>query len=111
MKINFIPDEVIRLNTENDLLGTKPYSQTIFQIVNKCKGKKNVGLFGSWGSGKSTILMTLEDLIDKHNIERDDNEKKINEHKKIAYFEFDAWKFSKCTSLNECGLSQPKVKL
>jgi energy-coupling factor transporter ATP-binding protein EcfA2 len=91
MQINFIPDEVLKLNNENDLLGTKPYSDTIFEIVNNCDGKKNIGLFGTWGSGKSTILSTLEDLIEEQNLKI---EKKEN-GKKIAYFEFDSWKYSK----------------
>lgn len=88
MKINFIPDKVLKLNNETDLLGTKPYSKTIFEIINNCDGKKNIGLFGSWGSGKSTILKTFEDLIDIHN-------SKKNKNDKIAYFEFDAWKYSR----------------
>ena len=86
MRINFIPDEVLKLTDDTDLLGTKPYSDTIFEIVNNCSGSKNIGLFGSWGSGKSTILTTLENLIDKHNAIKTE---------KIAYFEFDAWKYSK----------------
>ncbi|WP_141673361.1 P-loop NTPase fold protein, partial [Allomuricauda sp. CP2A] len=86
MKINFIPDEVLKLTDDTDLLGTKPYSDTIFEIVNNCSGSKNIGLFGSWGSGKSTILTTLENLIDEHNAIKTE---------KIAYFEFDAWKYSK----------------
>ncbi len=87
MEINFIPDKVLKLTDESDLLGTKPYSDTIFEIVNKCEGKKNIGLFGSWGSGKSTILTTLEDLIKERNLK--------GKNEKIAYFEFDAWKYSK----------------
>ncbi|MEQ5790376.1 hypothetical protein J4E06_04880 [Muricauda sp. NFXS6] len=86
MKINFIPDEVLKLTEKNDLLGTKPYSDTIFEIVNNCDGSKNIGLFGSWGSGKSTILSTLENRISNHNGLKSD---------KIGYFEFDAWKYSK----------------
>ena len=88
MQINFIPDEVLTLTDKNDLLGTKPYSKTIFDIVDKCEGKKNIGLFGSWGSGKSTILTTFEDLISEH------NNQKENINNRVAYFEFDAWKYS-----------------
>nr|WP_299069350.1 P-loop NTPase fold protein [uncultured Allomuricauda sp.] len=85
MKINFIPDEVLKLTDSSDILGTKPYSETIFEIVKKCDGSKNIGLFGSWGSGKSTILRTLENLIEQNNTKKTG---------KIAYFEFDAWKYS-----------------
>lgn len=87
MEFQLIPDEVLELTNENDLLGTKPYSNTLFEIVKKSEGKKNIGLFGSWGSGKSTILKTLESKISKHN--------KDKEKSKIGFFEFDAWKYSK----------------
>ncbi len=95
MEINFIPDKVLKLTSENDLLGTKPYSETIFEIVKNSNGKKNIGLFGSWGSGKSTILSTFEDLIENYNSTTDAKNKLVNKDHRIAYFEFDAWKYSR----------------
>src|SRR5690606_36010413 len=94
MQIKFIPDKVLKLTTDEDLLGTKPYSETLFEIIDNCSGQKNIGLFGTWGSGKSTILSTLEDLIKENNNKKDKKGKFINKNNKIAYFEFDAWKYS-----------------
>lgn len=89
MKIKFIKDEVFSLDKQKDLLGTLPYSNTLFDIIKNTSGKTNIGLFGSWGSGKSTILKTLKTKIEEYN---NDKNNKIN---KIAFFEFDAWKYSK----------------
>lgn len=90
MQIKLIPDKVLKLSKKNDLLGTKPYSDTIFEIIKGSDGEINLGLFGRWGSGKSTILSTLEELISNHN-----KKKKSSKSPKIGYFEFDAWKYSK----------------
>ncbi|WP_417873612.1 KAP family P-loop NTPase fold protein [Xanthomarina gelatinilytica] len=89
MEIKFIKDEVFFLNKEKDLLGTLPYSNTLFSIIKNTSGKRNIGLFGSWGSGKSTILNTLKTQIEKH------NEDVVNKTNRVAYFEFDAWKYSR----------------
>ncbi len=88
MSIKFIEDKEFDLSKpENqDLLGTKPYAETLFEVIKESKGKQNIGLFGGWGSGKSTIVKTLEKFIAKHN--------KKNGSNKIAYFKYDAWKYS-----------------
>ncbi len=89
MSIKFIEDKEFDLsNSKNeDLLGTKPYAETLFEVIQKSKGKQNIGLFGGWGSGKSTIVKTLEVFIEDYN--------KKKGSKKIAYFKYDAWKYSK----------------
>lgn len=88
MEIRFIEDRELDLNDENssDLLGTKPYSETLFEVIKNSNGKQNIGLFGGWGSGKSTIIKTLESLIKTYNTSNSKNQ--------IAYFKFDAWKYS-----------------
>jgi len=88
VSIKFIEDKEFDLSKpENqDLLGTKPYAETLFEVIKESKGKQNIGLFGGWGSGKSTIVKTLEKFIAKHN--------KKNGSNKIAYFKYDAWKYS-----------------
>ncbi len=89
MSIKLIEDKEFDLsNSDNqDLLGTKPYAETLFEVIKKSKGKQNIGLFGGWGSGKSTIVKTLEVFIENHNTKKDS--------KKIAYYKYDAWKYSK----------------
>ncbi|QRM90336.1 hypothetical protein FG167_14190 [Lacinutrix sp. WUR7] len=88
MSIKFIEDKEFDLSdSENqDLLGTKPYAETLFEVIKQSKGKQNIGLFGGWGSGKSTIIKTLENFIGKNN--------DVDENDKIAYFKYDAWKYS-----------------
>ncbi|WP_298505086.1 P-loop NTPase fold protein [uncultured Maribacter sp.] len=88
MAIKFIEDKEFDLSHEEneDLLGTKPYAETLFEVVRGSFGKQNIGLFGGWGSGKSTIISTLESFIIDYN--------KGNKEEKIAYFKYDAWKYS-----------------
>lgn len=70
----------------DDLLGTSPYAETLFEVVKQSKGNQNIGLFGGWGSGKSTIVKTLENFILKNNKEDKKN--------KIGFFKYDSWKYS-----------------
>lgn len=81
--MKFIPDnEISFLSNEDDKLGTKVYSDTIIKII---KEKDNtdpfsLGLFGSWGSGKSSILKTV-----RSHFQGD---------KTIRCISYDAWKYS-----------------
>ncbi len=89
MPITFIEDKEFDLSDKDneDLLGTKPYAETLFEVIIGSTGKQNIGLFGGWGSGKSTIIRTLEKFIAIN------NEDKTKE--KIAFFKYDAWKYAK----------------
>ena len=80
--MKFIPDSEINLLETKDLLGTKPYSELLYDIVTKCSTPFNIGLLGGWGSGKSTIIKTLKNIL-------------INKNKQIKVFTYDAWKYSK----------------
>lgn len=82
MKINYIPDEEISLIENEDLLGTKPYAETIAETIRHAKKSMNIGIFGSWGSGKSTIIRTVKDIFKA-------------EEKETIFFTYDAWKYSK----------------
>lgn len=81
--IKFIPDSEINL-LENDILGTSVYVETIRRIIENSETPTpyTIGLFGSWGSGKSSIIKTLKDIYEKEN-------------KNIKIFIYDAWKYSK----------------
>lgn len=76
-KIKYVPDNAINL-IENDLLGTSVYVEVLEKIINDCPSPYTIGLFGPWGAGKSSIILSL-----KHKIK----DKKI--------FIYDAWKYSK----------------
>ena len=91
MKINYIPDKEINLN-ENDLLGAKPYAETLYEIIAHSKTPFTIGLFGGWGVGKSSIIKTLED--------------KFNENTKpeVAVFKYDAWNYFNEKQIDEFDL-------
>ena len=76
----FLSDEPIKELTE-DVLGHKAFVETLYRCVKDCDSKINIGLFGRWGVGKTSIINLL---IKK--FESDDQ--------KIKSFFFDAWKYS-----------------
>ncbi len=82
VNIKFIPDKEINL-LEEDLLGTLPYMETVNDIIENCDTPFTIGLLGGWGSGKSSIVKTLQE---KFNNDQDS---------KIKVFIYDAWKYSK----------------
>jgi len=76
----FLPDEPIETLTE-DAFGHKAFVDTLYKCVKECDSKINIGLFGNWGVGKTSIINLLI--------------KKLNDHdEKIKTFFFDAWKYS-----------------
>ncbi|MHA1222445.1 MAG: KAP family P-loop NTPase fold protein [Candidatus Heimdallarchaeaceae archaeon] len=79
--MRYIPDKEINL-LEEDLLGTSSYVHTLYEIIHNCETPFTIGLFGGWGTGKSSIVKTLKEKIEKE---------KQNEFKVITY---DAWKYS-----------------
>jgi hypothetical protein len=84
--MNFIEDKELNLKKEgNDLLNGKSYSETLKQIIQNTpkKGTFCIGLFGEWGSGKSSIIKTVKDDITK-------NKKEYGNTKFVIY---DAWKY------------------
>ncbi len=81
MNINYIPDKEINLD-KNDLLGAKPYAETLSEIISNAQTPFTIGLFGGWGVGKSSIIKTIEDKFN-NDIKSD-----------VAVFTYDAWKYS-----------------
>ncbi|MFC1510566.1 P-loop NTPase fold protein, partial [Candidatus Omnitrophota bacterium] len=85
--MKFIKDEEILLSDENDLLQTSKYADVLQKIVGDVPADYDqaftIGLFGEWGSGKSSIVKTLQDRI----------EKETTKKRKIIIY--DAWKYSK----------------
>ena len=84
-KLNYIKDCEIDLGREkSDLLGTRCYADTILQMIKDSSFTPfTIGLFGGWGSGKSSIIKTIKEKLngDKKN--------------KTKVFVYDAWKYSK----------------
>ena len=95
IKRSFIIDEEIDLFEKQadgdvqkkDLLNTATYVNTLTNCVMNAPEDKSftIGLFGEWGSGKSSIIRTFsKDIVSKYA----ENEQKV---KVITY---DAWKYS-----------------
>ena len=84
MKRNFILDEEINLLGNNDLLNTKVYATNLKKAIQNAPNNTSftIGLFGEWGSGKSSIIKTVREELEGP---------KTNKTKFIIY---DAWKYS-----------------
>lgn len=82
MRRRFIVDEEISLNESNDILKTKIYADELVKVINNTPHDKvfTIGLFGNWGSGKSSIIKTAKDTIEKEN-------------DKVKFITYDAWKY------------------
>ena len=80
--IQFISDQEIDLN-KHDFLKTKVYADNLVDVINNTATDNvfTVGLYGSWGSGKSSIIETAKQSFD---------EKKD----KVKFITYDAWQYS-----------------
>ena len=87
-KMQLIPDIECDLDQENiDMMGTLPYVDVLEKIVEENIEKHTpftIGLFGGWGSGKSSIIKTL--------FKRLSLKKDIS--KRVKTVIYDAWKYS-----------------
>lgn len=78
----FIIDKEISLSEENDLLKTKTYADTLTKLINNTPQDRvfTIGLFGNWGTGKSSIVETSKLELEQQNA-------------KIKFITYDAWKY------------------
>lgn len=84
--MKFIEDKELNLNEkENDLLNGKSYVETLKTIIKNAprEGTFTIGLFGEWGSGKSSIIKTVKEEITKNH----------KEFGSIRFVIYDAWKY------------------
>lgn len=83
MERQFILDKEIILNEQTDLLKTATYAENLTATIRNAPERCvfTIGLFGSWGSGKSSIIETT-----KSNFVAD---KRLN----IKFVTYDAWKY------------------
>ncbi len=82
MERKFVIDEEISFLKENDILKTQVYADSLVKIIKNTPQDKvfTIGLFGSWGSGKSSIIKTAKDTIEA-------------EDDKVKFITYDAWKY------------------
>lgn len=78
-KFKFLSDEAVQA-IENDRLKHPSIAEALKDIIVSCPLPFTIGLFGKWGTGKSTISNFLEDKL------------KAQENK-IAVVNFDVWKY------------------
>ena len=79
IKFEFLSDEAVQA-IENDKLKHPSIAEALKDIVVSCPFPFTIGLFGKWGTGKSTISNFLE------------NKLKAQENK-VAVVNFDVWKY------------------
>ena len=80
----FIPDEPITTE-EEDAFGHSHHVDTLEEIIRTCETPCNVGLFGRWGVGKTSILNLLINRVREKEFLRS----------RFDIIRIDAWKFSK----------------
>lgn len=84
MNRQFIPDKEIILSKDTDLLNTSIYANNLVDLIKSAPQGQvfNIGLFGSWGSGKSSIIATAKkQLISSKDL-------------KVKFVTYDAWKYA-----------------
>jgi len=79
-----LTDNEIRRITE-DSLQFKAFAQTLEEIITTSETPITVGVYGAWGSGKTSLMRMTQDILE----DRD----------KIKTVWFDAWKFDKTYDL------------
>lgn len=84
MKRQFIPDREIVLSKDTDLLNTSIYANNLVDLIKSAPQGQvfNIGLFGSWGSGKSSIIATAKEQL----ISSKDSQ--------VKFITYDAWKYA-----------------
>ena len=70
-----------------DLLNSMTYVDTLTECILNAPENKSVtiGLFGAWGTGKSSIIRTFQGIISKKYDEKG---------KKVKVITYDAWKYA-----------------
>ncbi len=77
--MNFIEDKELENLDKFDLLDAKKYAITLQRIIENSKTPLTIGIFGEWGSGKSSIINTVKSNINNN---------------KFKFIIYDAWKYN-----------------
>ncbi len=87
-KINFFTDSPISLKKEDFFGIHSQFAEALYQVLRQAdisKGAFNIGLYGDWGTGKTTVVnLLLEDI-------KEANKKQFE----CVPLYFDVWKFTK----------------
>ena len=65
----FIQDDERVLSSTTDLLKTSVYAENLVKVIENAPKDKvfTIGVFGGWGTGKSSIIRTAQNEIEKSN--------------------------------------------
>ena len=79
----FIQDTERILDSANDLLKTSVYAENLVNVIENTPKDRvfTIGVFGGWGTGKSSIIKTAQNTIE-------------NKHKGVKFITYDAWKYA-----------------
>lgn len=79
----FIQDKERLLDSANDLLKTSVYAENLVKVIENTPKDRvfTIGVFGGWGTGKSSVIRTAQDKIEKA---RSD----------CKFITYDAWKYA-----------------
>lgn len=74
--------------SKEDHIGFKPYVQSLARMIRhkETSTPLTIGIYGPWGTGKTSFMMQLENEINHLSIQD------VNNKKKIFHVKFDAWK-------------------
>lgn len=70
--------------TKVDMLSFLDYAEILSDLIQVCDTPATIGIFGEWGSGKTSLMMMIEDILNKNYI-------------KTIWFQ--AWKYEKEVAL------------
>jgi predicted KAP-like P-loop ATPase len=84
--------------TKDDLLGYQVHADLLRDVVLDPKMLPiSIGVFGDWGSGKSSLMLLMQESIEKWKTKtEEENKKKSAEQKKntkILQIMFNSWQF------------------
>lgn len=76
-RIGLLSDDPVELGPRNDAFGRRDYALSLHSAIEAAPSGTTFGLFGQWGTGKSSVIQTLKAL------QQDD----------VAVVVFDAWRY------------------
>ncbi len=91
----FIKDEVLK-SIEEDNFGHKSFALVLKNIIDKQEAPLNIGIFGKWGVGKSSIVSLYKRLIKDRLVK---NARDTNNPQKFAFIDVPVWKYTQKGSL------------
>ncbi len=85
-KLNLITDQPINegKKSKNDGLGFKTYASVLGKAAVETTGPFTIGIFGEWGTGKTSLMRMIEDYVRNHQAKS-----------KVVTVWFNAWRYEK----------------